>query len=209
MKDFDEHVFHLGQFQQELAEFSELLVAKKELDERKVILPFFRSCRQLSAFFGSVVTEISAFDRLAYEFDIFGDFRCDLAVGDSQAHAYCFIEFEEAKRQSVFKKSKNKITPTWGAAFERGFSQIVDWLWKLDDQRQTKRFNRVFGSSEIQCIAILVVGRDCFVDDMERLRWRSSRSTVGHIKVYAYTYDQICQILFNKISYLLAMREET
>ena len=40
-------------------------------------------------------------DRIAFEYDIFGDFKSDLVVGYSVTHSYCFIEFEDATANST------------------------------------------------------------------------------------------------------------
>ena len=37
---------------------------------------------------------MARFDLLAWEYDLFGDFSCDLVVGDSVRKAFNFIEFE-------------------------------------------------------------------------------------------------------------------
>ena len=76
----------------ELDEFGALLHSKKVMDERKDILPFFRAREHLSAFMASYIPDIVEFDRLAFEYSLFGDFTCDLVVGDSKSAYYCFIE---------------------------------------------------------------------------------------------------------------------
>lgn len=46
-------------------------------------------------------------DKIAYEFDLWGKFKCDLVLGCSTIKSYVFIEFEDAKEESIFKKIKN------------------------------------------------------------------------------------------------------
>lgn len=57
--------------------------------------------------------------RIAYEFDVFGDFACDLAVGEQASGSYCFIEFEDAQQNSIFEKSGKKATREWSRRFDQ------------------------------------------------------------------------------------------
>ncbi|HCA97100.1 MAG TPA: hypothetical protein DEP38_21515, partial [Cyanobacteria bacterium UBA9226] len=71
------------------------------------ISPFFRERHHLSAFIGSYHTNINRFDRLAFEYDIFGDFTEDIVVGDFVGKAYCFVEFEDAASNSCRMRVKH------------------------------------------------------------------------------------------------------
>jgi hypothetical protein len=90
---------------QELAQFKQLLDAHSHsaLREREHILPFFRSHRHLAAPIGTRNPDIVNPDRIAFEFDIFGDCKADLVIGDSQSHQHCLVEFEDATAASIFK----------------------------------------------------------------------------------------------------------
>ena len=57
-----------------------------------------------------------------------------MVVGDASSHAYCFIEFEDATETSIFKKTP-KLTPEWSPRFEHGFSQLVDWILWLENNK--------------------------------------------------------------------------
>ena len=117
----------------------------------------------------------------------------DLVVGDSQNHQYCFVEFEDATATSIFKKSA-RTTPDWLCRFEHGFSQIIDWILWLDNQRGTAAYMSRFGLSPIQFVALLVIGRDRFLEDAplgERLTWRSEQVVVASRKVHCVTYDRL------------------
>lgn len=197
MKKFEHHVFDYQKCVQELNEF-ETFLQKAQLDERRDILPFFKKRKQLSAFVGSMASEIAAFDRLAFELDIFGDFSCDLAIGDFGNKAYCFVEFEDAKETSVFHTIHGKDTQEWSPRLEHGTSQIIDWLWLLEDHKHTGKFQRLFGTREIHSIGLVIIGRSSFVDDFERLRWRSSNLRIGKTNVYCYTFDQLFGMLKKK-----------
>jgi len=205
MKAFSAHHFDSGKATTQLDEFGQLLKSKSDLSELNDILPFFKARTDLSALLGAMTGEIVEFNRLAHEFNVFGDFSCDLAIGDSTRYAYCFIEFEDAREASVFRKCGKKNTLEWGQRFEHGQSQIIDWLWKLDDNKQTANFRKIFGNNEIQSIALLIVGRDLYVTDQERFRWRSTHVVIGHTKLYAYTYDQIFNALSAKLQFYRAM----
>ncbi len=115
--------------EEELAQFKQLLDAHSHsaLNEREHIVPFFRGHRQLAALIGVRNPDIIKLDRIAFEFDIFGDYKADLVVGDSHNHQYCFVEFEDATATSIFKKSARAM-PDWSHRFEHGFSQIIDWI---------------------------------------------------------------------------------
>jgi len=144
MKNFEALQFDLNKCIKEINDLKTLLNTKRELSEKNDILPFFKQRKHLSAI-GSFNPNISLYDKIAYEFDIWGDFKTDVAVGDSQFKAYCFIEFEDAKQNSVFKKVGNKSTTEWSHRFEHGLSQLVDWFYKLEDQRATRGFRTKFG----------------------------------------------------------------
>src|SRR5262249_38316873 len=149
------------------------LAKHPQLDERKHILPFFRKRRHLSAFIASYNPESVRFDRLGYEYSLFGDFTCDIAVGDSLTRAYCFSELEDARPASLFVKQGKKATREWSARFDHGFSQIIDWFYKIDDMRKSDDFAARFGARSISCNAILVVGRNHHLQagERERLEW--------------------------------------
>jgi len=126
MKKFSQIAFELATCRQQLSEFHKLLQDYQFLLERDKILPFFRERWYLSAFMGYYHRKISRYDLVAFEYDLFGDFVCDLVVGDSVKKSYCFIEFEAAAVNSIFVSKPGRNTPEWSSKFERGFSQIVD-----------------------------------------------------------------------------------
>ena len=87
MKQFLSSEFDPIACRKQLSDLQELL-RRKSLSELDDILPFFRERQQLSLFISSYNTNISRRDRIAFEYDIFGDFRSDLVVGDSVSHSY-------------------------------------------------------------------------------------------------------------------------
>jgi hypothetical protein len=195
MTPFEPFVFSKRMAEQELEELKQLLDAHSNspLRERDHILPFFQSHRQLAALVGSYNLGTIRLDRIAFEFDLFGDYKADLVIGDSENHQYCFVEFEDAAATSVFKQTP-RATPDRSPRFEHGFSQIIDWILWLDNQRGTTAYTSRFGVSSIQFVALLVIGRDRFVEATplrERLTWRSEQVIVASRKVNCVTYDRL------------------
>ena len=108
MKHFDTLVFDQQTYERELAEFEQFLSKASTLHEQADILPFFRDRKHLSARLGRLAIGLNQVDRIAYEYDLFGDFVCDLVIGNAQTHDYCFVEFENATVDSIFIKKKGR-----------------------------------------------------------------------------------------------------
>ena len=60
-------------------------------------------------------------------------------------------------------KTLGPFLAEWGRGFEHGFSQIVDWFWKLDDQSRTNEFRNRFGAPDARLSEMLVIGRNGFL----------------------------------------------
>ena len=202
MKSLDKFSLRLARCKKELIEFKKLLDSKTSLGERGDILPFFKKNIHLAALVGAHNPKINGFDRIATEFDLFGDFSCDLVVGDSSSHNYCFVEFEDASPNSIFIKRRGKATPEWSPRFDHGFSQILDWFAILEDQKRTAQYKAKFEADVIQYVGLLVIGRRQHLDDSqyERLRWRSEQVQVGARQVNCITFDELYQTLSLKVS---------
>ena len=203
MKSLESLTFNPLLCRAELSELAEHLEENTVLHERKHVLPFFRERKHLSAFLGSYITYFSSFDRIAFEYDIFGDFKADLVVGDSQSGRYLFIEFEDASPNSIFDKKRGKSTLEWSPRFEHGFSQLIDWFWKLQDMQQTREFMNRFGHEMVDYYGMLVVGRmgDLEQKERDRLRWRRSRVLVDTTHIICITYDELLKDLDNRLRY--------
>ena len=130
MKELQSFQLDFAQCGTELDKFRQLLDARDELSERKDVLPFFKKRRHLSALMGLLAADLITPTRLAYEFSIFGDFTCDVAIGGSRKGSYCLVEFEDGRSDSVFRKAGRKATREWSPRFEHGYGQIIDWFWK-------------------------------------------------------------------------------
>lgn len=192
MKTFETIRFNPHHCRQELESFRRLLSSKGQLSERRDLLPLFTERRHLTALLGTLHPSISNMDRIAHEYDLFGDFACDFVVGDSERNAYCFVEFEDAEKNSVFSQG-TRPTSKWGSRFEKGFSQIVDWAYKLADTEKSDSFQERFGSQTIDSMSILVIGRSHFItsSELKRLEWRRKFVTVNSQQIRCMTYDQL------------------
>jgi|688.fasta_scaffold323361_2 hypothetical protein len=201
MKSLEKFTLNLPKCRRELADFRELLDRQGGLSERDEVLPFFKTHRHIAALIGAYNPRINRFDRIASEFDLFGDYTCDLAIGDSTSHNFCFVEFEDASPNSVFIKKRGKSTPEWSPRFEHGFSQILDWFRILEDQQRTAQFKARLGAETIQYLGLLVIGRRQFLDDAQyqRMRWRSEQVQVGARQVHCITFDELFQTLSLKL----------
>jgi hypothetical protein len=197
MKEFVSIRWDAQQCRQELKMLRRLLVGSRVLKERDDILPLFKRCLHLSASLGDYHRGIVNPDLVAHEYDLFGDFSCDLVAGDSRQGAYLFVEFEDAAPQSIFVRRKGKASPEWAPRFERGFSQLVDWFYKLADMEKTDEYTGRFGGKTNACVGLLVVGRSETLGEREerRLRWRQDKVLVNSNKIHCVTFDQLHQDL--------------
>lgn len=197
MKVFETLVFDPAQCHKEVTELRKWLARHVELKEREQVLPFLRRRNHLAAFIASYNPNVIRFDRIAFEYPIFGDFTCDLAVGDSKHHAYCFIELENAGRNSLFVKQGKKATREWSPRFDHGYSQIIDWFCKLSDMEKSNDFAARFGARIISYSGLLIVGRDQHLQagERDRLEWRRRNVIVGSQTIHCVTYDELLQNL--------------
>jgi hypothetical protein len=204
MKTFDPVVFDYAACQTEVTQFGALLAAKAALKERKDILPFFRKRRQLSAFCGVLSGAISQANLVAWEYDLFGDFACDLVVGDSTKMAFCFIEFEEATPKSIFQQAGKKATRDWSPRFDHGYSQVIDWVYKLTKMAEHPDFEARFGKRTIEFEGALVIGRqaDMVISEIARFQWRRQHVVVGSKHIRCVTFDELLQEMQTRLQTL-------
>lgn len=202
MKEFIHHSLSIQECVKELEKFEALLASKVELKERDEILPFFKENRHLAAFLGTYIPDIANPDRVANEYDIFGDFACDLAVGDSKSETFLLVEFEDAKPESLFIKNGAKATPEWAPRLEHGFSQVLDWFWKLSDMEKSDDYENRFGARHVAIHGLVVVGREQSLQSREkaRLKWRQDHTIVHSKKVSVITFDQLARDLKYRLS---------
>lgn len=193
MKRFDAFDFSFRKCIEEVIQLETLLQSQDELGEREHVLPFFRAHRHLAALIGSYVPDIAKPDLLAFEYDLFGDFVCDLAIGDSYSRNFLLVEFEDARFKSLFLTGRARATPEWAPRVERGISQLIDWFWKLSDVEKSDAYEARFGTRRASIHGLLVVGRDQPLEPREkaRLRWRQDHTVVNSKKLAIVTYDQL------------------
>ena len=171
---------------------------KPSLREVQDILPFFKGHPHLCAFMCTYNPNIVNYKNisLACEFDIFGDHVADLVVGDTTNHEYCFIEFEDASEASVFKKTP-KATPEWSVRFEHGFSQLVDWILWIGNNKGNAAFENRFNTKAIR-YNMLVIGRDKHITNRglkDRMSWRTDQVVVASKKFNCITFDKLYEYL--------------
>ena len=97
---------------------------------------------------------------------------------------------------------KGRSTSDWSPRFEHGFSQIIDWFWKIDDFKNTSLARSIFGSENIEFYGILVIGRDDFLSEVDktRLKWRLNKVLVDSRKVICITFDQLARDMRDRLS---------
>jgi hypothetical protein len=135
------------------------------------------------------------------ECSIFHEFRADYAVANKERSKFLFVEFENAKKYSVFAKKAETDGHTsyqWSKTFEHGFSQVVDWYFRLDDYGRTSKIEEHFGASKIDYVGILVLGRDHFIKQAgltQRFEWRRKYTAINSQGLHCITFDELAQEL--------------
>jgi hypothetical protein len=194
-----------------LNELESLLSSETHLKERDQIIPFFKARPHLCAALGYVNNAVELPDRWANELDLFGDFACDVAAGDSEANAYTLIEFEDAQEYSILSRlQEGKTMKRWSSRFEHGFSQLVDWAWRISAEGESSAaFRRIFGDNNPSIHLLLVVERDVDLtkDDLTRLRWRANHVSLGQYRMSCFTFDGLLQSIRRRL--LLAAQPPT
>lgn len=178
---------------QELDSYRDLLLPRTELSENGDLLPFFKKNTQLIALLGFLHEPLDI-DRIGWNYDLFGDFKPDFVAGSRLQHSYCFVEFQDAAIDSIFKKVY-RANPVWSGSFEEAFGQVVDWAYKLADSEKKDDFDNRFGSPTIDANFVIVIGRSHFLDssDYKRFNWRRRHIALGTKQIKCLTYDELLQ----------------
>lgn len=136
-------------------------------------------------------------DHFAHEYEIDGDFVADLIVGDSKAHNYLLVEFENGAPDSIFNLNGRKATPNWARRIEGAYSQLTDWLWKLEDKRSTADFTNTFGDRRAKFHGLIVIGKNMNLSQQEsdRLKWRMDRTMIDSSAVSVVSFDDLADDL--------------
>jgi hypothetical protein len=180
----------------ELEVLKYLLKSKNALSEQADLLPLFRSNLHLAAALGFANINLQSPDRLAVETNLFGSFRCDIVIGDSQAEQFTLVELEDAKHNSIFEAVTKRGFPRWAGRVEKGLSQLVDWCWRLDHERPPSvTLPPIFGCENPKIHCVLVIGRDQWLDSTakSRLEWRRRHNGLYGHPLTIWTYDQFAR----------------
>lgn len=201
--------FDLAVSETQLNSFKQFLDNQSEIGETE-LLKFFKNAPQLILLMGLSFGIKSA--KYQTEQSLFNDFRTDFTVSNKKGNDYLFIEFEDAKKESIFKQKKNKTSTRyeWASRFEHGFSQVIDWYSVLDDLKQTNKMKQHFGNGSIKYIGILVIGRDQFIQqggNEERLKWRREKTTIDSKPLSCMTYDQLYESMAESLELLKAFSQ--
>jgi hypothetical protein len=203
MRALDNIRLDLAALVSELNDLEALLRKNRHLRERKHVLPFFKKRKQLCAALGLMNGNIGLPDRVATELTLFGDLVCDAAIGDSATHAYTLVEFEDATEYSIFGRLyKGKTVKRWSPRFEHGFSQLVDWAWRLTEEGGTSSaYRRIFQKDNASVQLLLVVGRDADLtpDDVARVEWRANSISLGQYRMSCMTFDGVLNSLRRRL----------
>lgn len=193
MKVLAPHAFHPIKCRSEWREYADLLATRATLSEQKDVLPFFKCRHDLSLLICSYFPKLKAPDRFAHEYVIDGDFIVDLIVGDSTVNHYLLVEFEDGRPDSVFNTTGARAVPPWASRFEGAYSQLNDWLWKLEDKRSTAAFVNTFGDRRATFQGLIVIGKDMLLSrqEQDRLKWRLDRTMIDSNAVSSVSFDQL------------------
>jgi len=190
----------------ELEEYRVFLSSKEAFTERDELLDFFQKHKQLIALLGCL-HEVRLINRIGWEFDIFGAYKADFVSGDSRRCSYCFIEFQDATRNSIFRGER--ANGIWAHSFEEGFGQIIDWAYELVDNEGREEFDNRFEAKKIVSTFVVVVGRTCFLNkaDYKRFDWRRRHITLGGYQIKCLTFDELFEEYENLINFLPVVAE--
>jgi len=193
MKNLQPHTLNAQTCRTEWNGYAALLAAKTTLSEQKDVLPFFKNSKDLSLLICSYFPKIKAPNHFAHEYELDGDFVADLVVGDSTVHHYLLVEFESGAPDSVFKHKGKKATPDWATRFEGAYSQLIDWLWKLEDKRSTADFVNEFGSRRATFQGLIVIGKGMNLSQQEkdRLKWRMDKTMIDSNAISTVSFDDL------------------
>lgn len=204
MKALDTHIFDLAKYETELSEFKALLDSKDELSEKYDILPFFKTRRQLSSQIATIYPKIISTEKIAFEFDIFGDFASDLTIGDMNTNTFCFIEFEDARAESIFVIQGKKYKAEFSPRLEHCFSQLIDWFYKIDGMQNSDDLEERFGKNKINYEGLLIIERSKYLDvsKKKRLEWRADNVILNSKRIHCFTFDELYFTLKQKLDLL-------
>lgn len=190
----------------DLVAFKQLLDKQDEYDE-KTLYNFFIEHPNLILLIGKMGFNYSP-HFYQNEFNFFNEFYADFAVSNKKKSSFIFIEFEDAKRDSIFKEFENLKTTRheWSEKYEHGYSQIINWFYRLDDYSKDIKFKEHFGTDKLTYQGMLIIGRNKFIQQAglrSRLDWRNEKVSVNQKQIFCCTYDDLYDDLKEKLEILL------
>lgn len=193
------HLINPKKLKAEMKAFKKML--EKAWFSENEALRLFRKSKNLIATFGNFNTAINNPDLVGSEIGIDGLVRCDFVVGDSNTRHFVLVEFEDAKKNSIFKSAtKKRNIPDWSPRFEHGFSQLVDWAWIMADSKNSISKKAAFKGDVADWTLLLISGRDSSLNNLskERIYWRSKNANCYNQKVFHLTFDELYKTIVAK-----------
>jgi len=126
-----------------------------------------------------------------------------VAVGHRTARQFTLVELEDARENSIFEVARGREYPRWSGRFERGFSQLVDWAWRIDHERQPSvTLEAAFGTVDPRIHYLLVIGRDRWIGAAGRARldWRHLHNGISGQRTTVWTYDDLFSFIDDRLT---------
>lgn len=202
MKKFEDIKFDFNEAKAQLAKFKTLVNSGKSLAEAADLQPFFDANPHFTLLIGWLMPGLERADKIAKQFELFGDFKTDISFGNEAARKFCFIELEDMSPDSVFTNT-GRYHPVWSQRFLTGLSQLMDWEWKLDSIKKTSDMQVKFGADEIDFFSVLIIGHSSHFGRSEtlRLNWLMNKFLFRNSRFFIYTYDQLAIDIEKKLEH--------
>jgi hypothetical protein len=178
---------------------SQLLPIKLDMKEVERQFKQFREFLQSRKFFSEteVVNHLKERQHLCclILFVIYGVPAANLYKFEFQIQGIFLVEFEGGEENSLFGPGTTSQVRDWSRQVGRGFGQLVDWGWAIDDARSTTILKNAFGCSHLAVQFLLVCGRDHGLDQTEqsRLFWRANNVVLQTRPATCLTYDGLLE----------------
>ena len=203
MKDFLDMQLDYSKAKTELGELKALISSSDNLGEASDLQPFFNTRQNLMGLIGWLIPSLGDAKKYALQFDLFGDFRTDIAIGNPDRTMFCLIELEDMNRESIFlKNSGSRHQSVWSNRFLSGISQVIDWEWKMEDMMKDDEMEIKFGNLRVNYHNLLILGHSKFLSAAEKLRlkWLTHKTFYKSHRFTVYTYDQLVSDIEEKIT---------
>jgi hypothetical protein len=183
----------------ELDEFRTFLKKNEAFKETEVV-KLLKERPHLSCVLGIMVAGLPKPNAYKFEFQIQGAFKADFVVGNTRDGLFLFVEFEGGEENSLFGPRETNQLRCWSSQLERGFGQLVDWAWALNDLNDTLKNN--LQCDRLQSQFLLICGRDHFMQGIEkgRFHWRKTNIKIGALVAPCMTYDDVLQYFEDQLA---------